>query len=116
MHCVAGIQDLTAAECTLRAVGFSIAFHCFQLLLPSCSRRAENAASSFPFPPPASSAALACNGQGKPKPCPPDQEEQLGGDGSVAPAVRFRVGGDVQGGERACVSPLSPLSPLQVFL
>ncbi|XP_009574629.1 PREDICTED: unconventional myosin-X-like, partial [Fulmarus glacialis] len=44
-----------------------------------------------------SSAALACSGQGKPKPCPPDREEQLGGDGSVAPAVRLRGGGDVQG-------------------
>lgn len=70
------------------AVGISIAFHCFELLLPSGSRRAENAASSFPVPYPASSAVLAHTQAGRPKPRLPDQEEQFAGDGSMAPGSR----------------------------
>lgn len=69
-----------------------MAFRCFQLPLPPCSRRAKNAASSFPFPLPASSAALARKQAGNAEPCPSDREEQLGGDGSVAPGIGLPAG------------------------
>lgn len=67
----------------------------------------------FPFPRLPAQLRWLPAGRENPKPCPPDREEQRGGDGSVASAVGLWAGGDVW--ESLCFPSLSFLA-FAVFL